>query len=61
MNLERELRVSIELAKRAGEAISEIYKSDFALEFKEDQLPLTLADKESNEIIVKGLIKAFPQ
>ena len=38
-------------AKRAGEAILEVYKSDFAVEQKDDKSPLTLADKRSNEII----------
>ncbi len=38
-------------AKRAGEAILDVYDSDFAVEQKEDKSPLTLADKRSNEII----------
>jgi 3'(2'), 5'-bisphosphate nucleotidase len=38
-------------AKRAGEAILDVYDSDFAVEQKEDKSPLTLADKKSNEII----------
>jgi len=38
-------------AKRAGEAILDVYDSDFTVEQKEDKSPLTLADKKSNEII----------
>jgi len=38
-------------AKRAGEAILDVYKSDFEVEQKDDKSPLTLADKRSNEII----------
>jgi 3'(2'), 5'-bisphosphate nucleotidase len=38
-------------AKRAGEAILEVYDSDFAVEQKDDKSPLTLADKRSHEII----------
>ena len=38
-------------AKRAGEAILDVYDSDFAVEQKGDKSPLTLADKKSNEII----------
>ncbi len=38
-------------AKHAGEAILEVYDSDFAVEQKDDKSPLTLADKRSNEII----------
>ncbi len=38
-------------AKRAGEAILDVYGSDFAVEQKDDKSPLTLADKKSHEII----------
>ncbi len=38
-------------AKRAGEAILDVYGSDFTVEQKDDKSPLTLADKRSNEII----------
>jgi 3'(2'), 5'-bisphosphate nucleotidase len=38
-------------AKRAGEAILDVYDSDFAVEQKDDKSPLTLADKRSHEII----------
>ncbi len=38
-------------AKRAGEAILDVYGSDFAVEQKDDKSPLTLADKRSHEII----------
>ncbi len=42
-------------AKRAGQAILEVYDSDFAVEQKDDKSPLTLADKKSNEIITEVL------
>ena len=45
------------LAKKAGDAIMEIYKEDFEVEFKEDNSPLTKADKLSHQIIAKGLEK----
>jgi 3'(2'), 5'-bisphosphate nucleotidase len=38
-------------SKRAGEAILDVYDSDFAVEQKNDKSPLTLADKRSHEII----------
>ena len=38
-------------SKRAGEAILDVYGSDFTVEQKDDKSPLTLADKRSNEII----------
>ena len=46
-------------AKRAGEAILEVYGSDFAVEQKDDKSPLTLADTRSNEIITNVLKQAI--
>ena len=42
-------------AKRAGEAIIDVYGSDFVVEQKDDKSPLTLADKRSHEIIMDVL------
>jgi len=42
-------------AKRAGEAILDVYGSDFVVEQKDDKSPLTLADKRSHEIIMDVL------
>lgn len=42
-------------AKRAGEAILDVYGSDFAVEQKDDKSPLTLADTRSHEIIMDVL------
>ncbi len=44
-------------AKRAGEAILDVYDSDFAVEQKDDKSPLTLADRRSHEIITDVLEK----
>ena len=35
----------IPIALKAGELILEVYNSDFSVEFKEDNSPLTLADQ----------------
>jgi 3'(2'), 5'-bisphosphate nucleotidase len=51
----------VRLAKQAGEAILEIYDKDFAVEIKEDQSPLTAADRASNQVIVDGLEQLYPQ
>jgi len=45
----------IELARKAGAAILDIYQSDFAIEHKEDRSPLTAADLASHRLIVAGL------
>lgn len=46
---------SIQAAIEAGNAILEVYHSDFTVEKKADKSPLTLADKRSHEIIVNFL------
>jgi len=38
----------------AGREILEIYKTDFAIESKEDRTPLTTADKRSHEVIAES-------
>ena len=45
----------VAIAKKAGDAIMQIYKQDFEVEFKQDNSPLTLADKKANDIIENGL------
>lgn len=46
----------IEIAVEAGEKILEIYEgSDFEVEYKNDDSPLTIADKRAHEIIEQGL------
>lgn len=45
----------IEIAKKAGDAIMEIYKKDFAVYDKSDSSPLTEADLAAHKLIVAGL------
>jgi 3'(2'), 5'-bisphosphate nucleotidase len=47
----------VTIAKEAGDAIMQVYNQDFEVEYKQDSSPLTLADKEANNIIVDGLNK----
>ncbi len=49
------VRIAIAAATEAGEAILEVYGRDFAVEFKEDQSPLTEADRASHACIVRHL------
>jgi len=49
-----------ELAADAGEKILEIYHDDFSVEYKHDNTPVTMADRLSNEIILRGLKKEYP-
>jgi 3'(2'), 5'-bisphosphate nucleotidase len=50
----------ISLVRHAGQKIIEIYETDFGVEYKEDDSPLTRADKASHEILIKGLVEMFP-
>ncbi len=50
-----------ELAIKAGEKILEVYSQDFKVEYKEDNSPLTIADKMSNDLICEGLKANFPE
>ena len=45
----------VTIAKEAGDAIMQVYKQDFEVEYKQDSSPLTLADKKANDIIEDGL------
>ena len=45
----------VTIAKDAGKAIMKIYNKDFAVEYKTDSSPLTIADQKANEIIVTSL------
>ena len=50
-----ELEFAIKAAKEAGEAILEIYQSDYETSTKNDDSPITDADLKSNEVIKKIL------
>ena len=51
------LSIIIHAAIEAGQAILEIYKTDFNIEYKDDNSPLTQADKNANEVILSYLKK----
>ncbi len=61
MNLQKELKLSIDLSIKAGKEILEVYKDTIEVEYKDDKSPLTLADKRSNDVIVEGLKREFHQ
>jgi len=47
-------------SKKAGDAVLEVYNSDFAVELKDDKSPLTLADKRSHEIVTSHMSALDP-
>ena len=55
------LNTAIDISKKAGEKIMEIYNDvDIDISFKNDNSPLTEADKASNTVIEKELKKLTP-
>lgn len=49
------LITAVNAAKEAGDAVIEVYNTNFSVEHKEDNSPLTLADKRSHEVITRHL------
>jgi len=50
----------VALARLAGDAIMEVYATDFDVQAKDDDSPLTQADMASNRVIDKGLRELTP-
>jgi 3'(2'), 5'-bisphosphate nucleotidase len=49
------------IVERAGAAIMQIYDGAFAVQHKDDNSPLTLADLESQRVIIDGLKRLTPE
>ena len=56
MNFNDLLIKAINASIKGGHAIMDVYASDFAVEHKDDKSPLTLADKNGNEVIEHHLL-----
>ncbi len=54
------LTAAVDCALRAGAAIMTVYRTDFSVQTKADQSPLTQADLAAHDIIKAGLGDAFP-
>lgn len=58
----KDIEAMLEIARSAGRAILDVYESDdFGVEHKDDDSPLTRADKASHEVIAAGLAKLWPE
>jgi 3'(2'), 5'-bisphosphate nucleotidase len=55
-----EERVVLDLARRAGKAILEVYASPFKVRYKGPDDPVTDADLRAQDIIIEGLGRKFP-
>jgi len=61
MKIEELLYIAINASLKGGEEILKVYDSDFSVEKKEDNSPLTLADKNANTAICNLLAETkFP-
>ncbi len=64
MEVDRPLDQMIEpvsaIARKAGDAILEVYATDFAVQSKDDDSPLTQADLASHRVIMAGLAELTP-
>jgi len=61
MDLEKLVEATESLAITAGKAILEVYATDFDVQRKDDESPLTQADMGSHHIIDSGLRELTPQ
>lgn len=60
MNLPQLVDPVVAIATEAGKAILEVYASDFDVQAKDDESPLTQADMASHHIILAGLRELTP-
>ena len=58
--LEQALAVALRAARAAGERIAGYYRQGVAVEIKPDATPVTIADREAEDIIRGVLLEAFP-
>ena len=59
--LNKELSVSLKAGVEASKVIMEVYNSsDIGVEIKEDNSPVTKADKAADKLIRSFLMEAFP-
>jgi len=56
---QKKLNLLQQIIKQAGDLILEVYNTDFSVDYKEDESPLTIADQKANDLIVKELDANF--
>lgn len=59
-NKSKELETAIEAAKEAGKILEKYFETEILKEYKEDDTPVTKADREAEEIIKKIIFDNFP-
>ena len=59
--LKREFEFAQELVVQAGKILMEYYGKDVAVHLKDENSPVTQADRDSNEFITSEIAKSFPE
>ena len=59
-DLQRNLAVALRASLIAGDAVMRVYSTDFEVNLKSDQSPITEADRQSHGILLAQLNKAIP-
>ena len=61
MSINDLLLIACKVSLRGGQEIMEVYQTDFLIDHKNDNSPLTLADQNSHDVIIQGLSETgFP-
>ena len=55
------LKTAIEAAEAAQKVIKKYYAGEFEIEIKPDEIPITIADIETEKVIKKIILHAFPE
>ncbi len=55
------LQFTRQIAREAGQLTLNYFQRDFATEFKSDDSPVTIADREAEELVRKRIEAAYPQ
>jgi histidinol-phosphatase len=59
--LQAALAAALEAARSSADLIRQYYHGEFSVELKPDQSPVTIADREAEELIRRILLGAFPE
>ena len=60
MEYEKEIEFAKKMATLAGEIMHKYYRADHQVEIKEDTTPVTIADKEINDLLIEKVKSEFP-
>lgn len=61
INRGRAAEVALEAAREAARIVLDVYRQEFAVEFKQKDDPVTRANRESNAFLCERLSAAFPE